>query len=170
MTREQAIARAILLLETFAKYGMHETNYEDGSKTQNAIMAEETAAALHDLAIAGLTVQVPGEKITAKFLEECGYVMKGGPRLTFQGGDNIAPTAVEHYNPKTGHAVLEFVGVPTLLLEKGKEQQYVKRLLYWAALTPESNAATQAGQSLAAPPSHEGHAAGSAPAAPNERP
>jgi hypothetical protein len=76
-------------------------------------------------------------EITAKFLEECGYVRKGGPRLTYQGGDNIAPTAIEYYNPETGHAVREFVSVQPLLLEKGKESQYVKRYLYWAALTPD---------------------------------
>ena len=74
--------------------------------------------------------------LTAKLLEELGYVRRGGPTLTYQGGDNIAPTAVEHYNPKTGHAVLEYVSVQPLLLEKGKENQYVKRYLYWAALTP----------------------------------
>jgi hypothetical protein len=90
-----------------------------------------------EVALVAALSETQAPEVTAKFLEECGYVRKGGPRLTYQGGDNIAPTAIEYYNPETGHAVLEFVSVQPLLLEKGKESQYVKRYLYWAALTQE---------------------------------
>jgi len=95
--------------------------------------AQQEAAVLRQAATA-LSLREKREPITAKFLEECGYVRGGGTQLIFQGGDNIAPTAVELYNPETGHAVLAFVGVQEALLEKGKEHQYVKRYLYWAAL------------------------------------
>ena len=69
---------------------------------------------------------------TEKELRDAGWVRRGGPVLVYQGGDNIVPTAVEYYNPETGHAVVEYVGIQSLLLEKGKESQYEKRYLYWA--------------------------------------
>lgn len=72
---------------------------------------------------------------TEKELYDAGWVRRGGPVLVYQGGANIAPTAVEYYNPETGHAVLEYSTIAPLLLEKGKESGYIKRYLYWAGLT-----------------------------------
>lgn len=72
---------------------------------------------------------------TEKELYDAGWIRRGGPILRYQGGDNVAPTGVEYYNPQTGHAVIEFVGVQPRLLEKGKEEQYEKRFLYWGALS-----------------------------------
>ncbi len=99
--------------------------------------AKEIVAALR--AAGGAPVErVPAGLPTTKELADAGYVRRGGPHLAYQGGPNVAPTGIEYYNPKSGHAVLEFVGVQPLLLEKGKESQYEKRYLYWAALTPDS--------------------------------
>lgn len=66
---------------------------------------------------------------TEKELYDAGWIRRGGPVLIYQGGDNTVPTAVEYYNPQTGHAVVEYIGIQPLLLEKGKEDQYVKRYL-----------------------------------------